>query len=91
MLAKSSDFLNVTTPLAEINAPKSNNLKANFFDPVKQCINILNSFFDKFFFKISNVSFSADRVCMISGRFNSCDALICFSKHSIWSFFSEWL
>ena len=36
VLARSSDFLKVTTPLADINAPISNNLKAKSFDPVKQ-------------------------------------------------------
>ena len=34
--ASSSDFLNVITPLAEIYAPISSNLKANFLLPVKQ-------------------------------------------------------
>ena len=36
VLAKSFDFLKVTTPLAEIKAPRLNNLVAKFFDPVKQ-------------------------------------------------------
>ena len=35
-LAKSIDFLKVTTPLAEIYAPISINLNANSLDPVKQ-------------------------------------------------------
>ena len=36
VFAKSCDLLKVTTPLAEIYAPKSNNLKANSLVPVKQ-------------------------------------------------------
>jgi hypothetical protein len=48
--AKTLDFLKVTTPLAEIYAPMSSRSKANFFEPVKQCIKILKSFFFFFFF-----------------------------------------
>ena len=36
VFAKSSDFLNVTTPLAEIYAPRSSSLNAKSFEPVKQ-------------------------------------------------------
>jgi len=67
--ASSDDFLKVITPLADIYAFKSNNLKANSCEPVKQCIKILKSFSIFLLFNISNVSFSADLVCTIKGIF----------------------
>ena len=75
------DFLNVTTPLADIYDPKSNKSNANFFEPVKQCIRILKSFSAFFFLSKSSVSFSAFLVCTIKGNFVSWAAVICSSKH----------
>jgi hypothetical protein len=60
--AKSTDFLKVTTPLAEIKQFKSISLKAKSLEPVKQCIKILKSFSFFFFFNNSKVYFSADLV-----------------------------
>ena len=61
----------------------SNNLKANSFVPVKQCIKNLNSRSLKAFFKILRVSFSADLVCTINGKFDFCEASICSKKDEI--------
>ena len=54
VFANSFDFLNVTTPLADIYAPISSNLKAKSLVPVKQWIKILRSFF---YFSKKKVSF----------------------------------